>query len=682
MVWKALSLLALILFLALSSYRLSLPGVNYDEVLDAVPAMQAVQGVAVDAAATVRVAGREWPLMVMPYISATSSYWFMPFFALLGPTALALRLATIILSLITLLLLGGFLRDFFDERVAALTLIALAVNPTYLFWSRMGAYVAWPVLPLFIVTLWALYRWYRTGSHRALWVAAFALGFGLSTKILFLWVWLALALAWLLLSPWLSDERGWRRWLWPLRLATPSALLVAALSALLGSSMMLLYNVTTRGQTLTMVQENSRSTQLYGVNNFDLLTNLRIVFLGDFRLLLDGGWFKDVIGGTLFNPLAVGAFLLATLLLFVAAQRWVLSYNRRKVALLFILLGAIVAQSAITVTNFGANHLLLVLPIPAIVLSVALLTLHDRGRWGAAPLLLAVLFLAADGLTTLRYHQTLATTGGVDYWSDAIYALASDLEQADVTQPVAMDWGFTRNLQFVSQGRITAEDRFAYTNNPDAATGEAINVRIQQEPTLYLFHTPEQTAFDGHWQLFEEAAYRHRLTPMLWKSYHDRTGEPLYQVYEVVTMEPRYEAPAIEMLTDIRLANDIHLLGYDGPGDVTRASDALRLTLYWQSDTVLPRSYKVFAHLLDAQGQAVAQVDWIPMLWGYPTTQWQPREIVADRLVLPLSAPLASGTYRLYVGMYDEESGQRLPITKDGLPQPGDTVEMLSLTVP
>ena len=54
--WFALLLASLLLFLLLASQQLGLPGLNYDEVLDAVPAMQNVLGQPVDAVATVTLA--------------------------------------------------------------------------------------------------------------------------------------------------------------------------------------------------------------------------------------------------------------------------------------------------------------------------------------------------------------------------------------------------------------------------------------------------------------------------------------------------------------------------------------------------------------------------------------------------------------------------------------------------
>ncbi|NJN96787.1 MAG: hypothetical protein HC875_23115 [Anaerolineales bacterium] len=82
-----------------------------------------------------------------------------------------------------------------------------------------------------------------------------------------------------------------------------------------------------------------------------------------------------------------------------------------------------------------------------------------------------------------------------------------------------------------------------------------------------------------------------------------------------------------------------------------------------------------FAHLLDQNGQVVAQLDWTPQdgLGYLPTTAWQPGRPVVDRQSLSLPAGIAPGEYRLMVGWYYPVTGDRLPVTAGG---GGDTVEV------
>ncbi len=100
------------------------------------------------------------------------------------------------------------------------------------------------------------------------------------------------------------------------------------------------------------------------------------------------------------------------------------------------------------------------------------------------------------------------------------------------------------------------------------------------------------------------------------------------------------------------------LLGYDL---VTEAS-TLHLTLYWRSEAVLPVDHTTFVHLRDAAGHTVAQKDQPPLNGAYPTSLWDPGEIIADEITLPLPGELPAGVYSLVVGLYDFNTGQRLAV--------------------
>ncbi|HEX8683057.1 MAG TPA: glycosyltransferase family 39 protein [Ardenticatenaceae bacterium] len=685
--WRAVFLLSLVLYLIAALYQLELPGLNYDEALDAVPAMQFLSGQPLDTAASVHFAGREWPLMILPYMGTTSTYLYLPAFALSGVSVLTLRGVNVLLGFLTLLLVWGFLRKYLDERVAALTALLLAVNPTYVFWTRMGAYHSLPMLPLLVLTLWALYRWYRGGSAGALLLAAFCLGLGLSTKILFLWFWVALGLAWLLLSPWLQPWNGWRTWLWPLRRAPLRTWVAAGGMLALGLAMLLVYNVP-QPRTVQMMAQNAVQTELYGVNNLDVLGNLRTVIFEDFRVLLEGSWFEEALGAAYYNPLAVGAFVLSTAAILWLSWRGRLRYSPRRVALLALLLVIIVVQSAFTITSLGAKHLMIVWPIPQTLVAVALLALADAARQTSLnqyrPVVLGIAVLAlvtTEGWTTWQYHRLLTQGGGNLFFSDAIYELARDLEENGVSEPAALDWGFRRNLQLLTQGRVNPEDRFEYSQQPSTGFSDWARWRAQQEPTLYLFHAPERAAFQGHWQLWEEAAYAQRMRPVLWKEYTERDGEPIYRVY-ALEAEPRaFTPPEVGFPLQATFGDTIALLGFDLASLTAKRGESIQLTLYWQALAPPGRSYKVFAHLLDTSGNAVAQHDGIPHGWGYPTSEWQAGEIVHDRIRLLLPADTPPGHYRLFAGMYDEATGERLPLLHKGQRQEGDTLQLVEMVI-
>ena len=86
------------------------------------------------------------------------------------------------------------------------------------------------------------------------------------------------------------------------------------------------------------------------------------------------------------------------------------------------------------------------------------------------------------------------------------------------------------------------------------------------------------------------------------------------------------------------------------------------MTLYWQATAPLDADLKTFVHLRDEGNGTVAQVDAAPLLGFYPTTAWQPGEILNDTQRLALPDDLKPGKYRIVAGLYDAKTGQRLSV--------------------
>lgn len=112
------------------------------------------------------------------------------------------------------------------------------------------------------------------------------------------------------------------------------------------------------------------------------------------------------------------------------------------------------------------------------------------------------------------------------------------------------------------------------------------------------------------------------------------------------------------------LGDQMALLGY---AVAPVENNQLTVTLYWQALAKMPLDYSVFVHLVDGQGQLVAQHDGQP--WQQvplPTSSWQPGEKLLDSHTLTLPADLPPGPYQLQVGAYYWETLERLPVTENG----------------
>jgi len=83
--------------------------------------------------------------------------------------------------------------------------------------------------------------------------------------------------------------------------------------------------------------------------------------------------------------------------------------------------------------------------------------------------------------------------------------------------------------------------------------------------------------------------------------------------------------------------------------------DALTVTLYWQALAPMAEDYSLYLHLFGWEGQRLGQRDSHLGMGNYPTSAWQPGQVVRDRYKIPVrrdaqgpvAAELEVGVYRL-----------------------------------
>jgi hypothetical protein len=124
-----------------------------------------------------------------------------------------------------------------------------------------------------------------------------------------------------------------------------------------------------------------------------------------------------------------------------------------------------------------------------------------------------------------------------------------------------------------------------------------------------------------------------------------------------VLARPRsFAVPEMQQTVDATYGRDLRLLGYDLEVDAA----AVHLTLHWRALRRMGVDYKMFVHLADPLTEAVvAQADVMPHGWAYPTTWWEADEVVSDDIRIPLE-DVRPGQYRLIVGVYSPDTGERL----------------------
>ncbi len=127
----------------------------------------------------------------------------------------------------------------------------------------------------------------------------------------------------------------------------------------------------------------------------------------------------------------------------------------------------------------------------------------------------------------------------------------------------------------------------------------------------------------------------------------------------VVPATPSAIMPAYPM--QYTLGESITLQGYDLSGAIVSGAP-LTLTLYWRAQKAVAQDYKVFVHVLAADGAMLTQNDGPPRNGWYPTSVWQAGDVIPDvrRLDIPELSP--GQTLQLNVGMYRPDDFTRLAV--------------------
>lgn len=148
-------------------------------------------------------------------------------------------------------------------------------------------------------------------------------------------------------------------------------------------------------------------------------------------------------------------------------------------------------------------------------------------------------------------------------------------------------------------------------------------------------------------------------------------------IYAVPAMPAQQQ---IERPLSVNLGNKVRLLGYNLLTTEVRPGDILQLSLFWQAIAPMQERYKVFTHVIDSHGHLVGQRDAEPGGGAKITTIWQEGEQVLDNYGLPILPATPPGEYVIEIGMYNLESGQRLPVIEHGQ-ETGDRILLQTVRI-
>ncbi len=400
-------------------------------------------------------------------------------------------------------------------------MLLLAVNPSFVFWSRQGIFVTNITALLFMAGLWFGILWWEKRRPLHLILAAIFCGLGIYAKLLFVWAAIALFVVGVVALLWERRSRP-RGGTGDGSASVPplpgvSTLALAGLAFVLPMTPLILFNIRTSGTFTSIFGNLGRS--YYGVDNTAYGATCWPGWGRSCRCCAatsSGTWARSMPTRT--RPGCCSPWLPLPRSCGGSRRR---DGERRffTPALPLALLGLIVLQSAFTVSDLFITHFALVTPLVPLAAGLAISEIIRRprgmarsrlaaGLLTALAVLLAFGWLAGDARSVVRYHRALTISGGFAAHSDAIYRLAGYLDQKGYSSPVVLDWGIDAPVKFLTRGRVEPVDVFGYDrlDAPDAGFMERLAPYLETWETVYIAHAPADVIFKGRVEAIEALA--------------------------------------------------------------------------------------------------------------------------------------------------------------------------------
>ncbi|MBP7687954.1 MAG: glycosyltransferase family 39 protein [Thermoflexales bacterium] len=544
----------------------------------------------------------------------------------------AMRLAATMAGILTLAACYALARELLNERAATWSVGALAVLFWHVHLSRIALRAI--LMPLLGALAFAfLLRAYRQG-RRLDWICGGVWLGLLAYTYLAARAWLGYA-ALLLVGLILFDAR--RR---------KNSLLALSI-ALVISLPLMVYLVLNPAAAMDRVNEVGQFGLTEMVNNIGVWLQAAF-YRGSPNELLNLG------NRPIFDLFLGGLFVIGLLVLpWMIRQRWQIAW----------LLGLALAAVSPSLVTDDAPHPLraigLVLPL-ALIAGAGAGWLEQGaqrlklGRWGSA---IPIGLLAAASLLTYRdahinwFAQT-EVAQYMPYENQLLHFL-----KAETTPETPIYWPFTTYLPVIDPG---IDFRRAYLSpRPLSVFNPAECWVASAIPAMYVTTSDGAAGYQSalaRWADATVAITDVRKTVLL-----DTTFTVLRATPQADWLTP--ETAAFTAGDQLRFWLSAALPVVAQPGET--------LNFEWRIQPLrdLTRPYSVFMHLyrqpLDFQAGPISQGD-APLCISYPTNLWQSHEFVLQvaQLAIPPTAPL--GAYAVVVGVYDTETGARLPIMTNG----------------
>lgn len=209
---------------------------------------------------------------------------------------------------------------------------------------------------------------------------------------------------------------------------------------------------------------------------------------------------------------------------------------------------------------------------------------------------------------------------------------------------------------FVTSDALASDDGGVVASYPFAEWRTGAVVR----DIHYITIAPDATP--GTYPLFLRVAAGTESVP--WTQGFFQNGEVLQLgTLEVVDRVRDFEKPVTATALSVAFGDSIELVGATLPAPIYPPGSDIPLTLHWYATGRSTTRWKVFTHIVAADGTLRAQRDLEPGDGALPTNGWAKGEYVTMNYGVMLPADTLPGLYEIRIGLYDPITNQRaIPI--------------------
>lgn len=299
---------------------------------------------------------------------------------------------------------------------------------------------------------------------------------------------------------------------------------------------------------------------------------------------------------------------------------------------------------------------------------------------GTLPLLAAGSVAIAWGSPTWKLATTRATG---DY--DTAYDFVQEQWQPGdriMTEHPAAGYLYMEQVDYYANqtsAKVLDEAEFApldrYTGSPLIETVESLNAALGAGERVWL------VVGDKHLLRYYDSLFREQIFAQMDVAYQAGTKYVLVNHPHPLPLQPD---PTV--LLSGNFDNRILLEGYSFNLARSTPDGLTPLGLYWRPiGDPPPRPLKVFVQLRDGQGQTIAQADHFIYEGLFNAGQWlraqDEGQRVRDTADLRLPLPLApeQGPYHVYIGFYDPDTFERLPVIDDASGENAVVIDLSSV---